>query len=111
MISHTGAINGHLSVSFTINSKDRKKTESVLNELSADFPPIRFGIADEISKLTVEGPGMEFQSGIAHRVFSCMAETGISIMAVTTSESKISYVIASGEVPKAILIIKKEFGI
>jgi aspartokinase len=40
-----------------------------------------------------------------------MEEAGISILAVTTSESKISYVTASGEVPKAVAIIRKEFGI
>lgn len=111
MISHTGAANGHLSISFTINTKDRVKTESVLRDLAASHDGVRYGIVDDITKLTVEGPGMEFQSGIAYRVFSCMADAGIPILAVTTSESKISCVTPSAEAAKAVSTIKGEFGI
>lgn len=111
MISHTGAANGHLSISFTINTKDRVKTESVLRDLAASHDGVRYGIVDDITKLTVEGPGMEFQSGIAYRVFSCMADAGIPILAVTTSESKISCVTPSAEAAKAVSTIKEEFGI
>jgi 4-hydroxy-tetrahydrodipicolinate reductase len=111
MISHTGAANGHLSVSFTINAKDRVKTESLLHGLVDTFADVRFAVVDSITKLTVEGPGMEFQSGVAYRVFSCMARAGIQILAVTTSESKISYVSPTSDVERAVAIIKDEFGI
>lgn len=111
MISHTGATNGHISVSFTIKSKDQKKTEQLLLQLTKDHDGVKFDIMDNITKLTVEGPGMEFQSGIAYRVFSCMAKANIPIYAVTTSESKISYVSPSADVARAISIIKEEFGI
>jgi aspartokinase len=40
-----------------------------------------------------------------------MAKVGISILAVTTSESKISYIISEDEVAKAVSIIKTEFNI
>ena len=111
MISHTGASNGHISVSFTIKSKDRQITETLLQQLKISHPDIRFDIMDNITKLTVEGPGMEFQSGIAYRVFSCMAKANIPIYAVTTSESKISYVSPTADTERSIAIIKEEFGI
>lgn len=111
MISHTGATNGHISVSFTIKTKDQGKTKELLQQLSADHSGVKFDIMDNITKLTVEGPGMEFQSGIAYRVFSCMAKADIPIYAVTTSESKISYVSPTADVDRAIAIIKNEFGI
>ena len=111
MISHTGASNGHIDVSFTIHLKDRVKTEALLRDLVEEHPPVKFGIMDEITKLTVEGPGMEFQSGVAYRVFSCMARAGIQIYAVTTSESKISYISPTSDVDRAAAIIREEFGI
>ncbi|MEA5031532.1 MAG: 4-hydroxy-tetrahydrodipicolinate reductase [Sphaerochaeta sp.] len=111
MISHTGATNGHLSVSFTINAKDRVKTEALLRDLVSAHDGVHLGIVDNITKLTVEGPGMEFQSGVAYRVFSCMAKAGIPILAVTTSESKISYISPTSDVDRAVAIIKEEFGI
>jgi aspartokinase len=98
-------------VSFTIKSKDQDKTRKLLQQMVSENTQIKFDIMDNITKLTVEGPGMEFQSGVAYRVFSCMAKAGIPIYAVTTSESKISYVSPSKDVDRAVAIIKEEFGI
>ncbi len=111
MISHTGATNGHLSIAFTIKARDQKKTDILLSELVAGYPEVQLDIIDNITKLTVEGPGMEFQSGIAYRVFSCMEKADIPVYAVTTSENKISYVAPSAQVDRAVSIIKEEFGI
>lgn len=111
MISHTGATNDHLSISFTINGKDQEKTKATLHDLAASYPSIRYAITETVTKLVVEGPGMEFQSGVAYRVFSCMAKMHIPVLAVTTSEVKISCVTANEDVPAAISALKEEFGI
>jgi 4-hydroxy-tetrahydrodipicolinate reductase len=111
MISQTGGVEGPLSISFTIHIGDREKTEKILAELFSSHQEVKIGVSAEISKLTVEGPGMEFQSGIAYRVFSCMSKADISVLAVTTSENKISYVTPVRDVHKAVAIIKDEFNI
>jgi len=111
MISHSGATNGYLALSFTIKTKDQSKTESLLNTIIAHYKDARLGIEGNVTKITVEGPGMEYQSGVASRVFSCMAKAGIPILAVTTSESKISYISPTTVADKAIGIIKAEFKI
>ncbi|ADY12943.1 4-hydroxy-tetrahydrodipicolinate reductase [Sphaerochaeta globosa] len=111
MISHTGATNGHIAIAFTINRKDLEKTRNVIAKLTEMQAQTKATISENITKLTVEGPGMEFQSGVAYKVFSCMAKADISIFAVTTSENKIEYAIHSTDVDKAIRIIKEEFAI
>jgi len=111
MISQTGSLEGPLSISFTINIGDREKTEKILSDLFSNHQEVKVGVAADITKLTVEGPGMEFQSGIAYRVFSCMSKADIPVLAVTTSESKISYVTPARDVQKAVTIIKGEFNI
>lgn len=111
MISHTGATNGHIAIAFTINRRDLEKTKRVIASLTDTQLRTKATISENITKLTVEGPGMEFQSGVAYKVFSCMAKADISILAVTTSENKIAYAIHSADVEKAISIIKEEFSI
>ncbi len=111
MISHTGATNGHIAIAFTINRKDLEKTRRVITKLTELQTQTKATISEDITKLTVEGPGMEFQSGVAYKVFSCMAKADISIFAVTTSENMIEYAIHSTDVDKAIRLIKEEFSI
>ncbi len=111
MISHSGSTGPKLSISFTVNSKDMDGTKKILAGIAKKHAGVQSGIEDRITKITVEGPGMEFQSGVAYRLFSCMAKAGIHIMAVTTSEVKISFITSNDEVDHAVSIIKKEFGV
>ena len=54
---------------------------------------------------------MEVQSGVAAKVFEVMAEQGIQILTITTSETKISYIILKVDSPRAVESIKTVFGI
>jgi len=111
MISHAGSTAKTLSISFTINSRGVDGTRRILESIRARHPGVGTSIEEDITKITVEGPGMEYQSGVAYRLFSCMASAGIHLMAVTTSEEKISCITTRGEVEKAVSIIKQEFDI
>jgi 4-hydroxy-tetrahydrodipicolinate reductase len=109
MISHSGSPGKTVSISFTVNSRGVDETRRILSSLQARYPGTKTWLEENITKITVEGPGMEYQSGVAYRLFSCMAKAGIHLMAVTTSEEKISCITATGEVEKAVSIIKQEF--
>lgn len=111
MISHTGATNGTIALSFTIKESDRTKGEALLKKFIEPFKDSRLTIDAGVSKITVEGPGMEYQSGVASRLFSCMAEAEIPILAVTTSERKIAYITVQDAVERAVSIVKREFKI
>lgn len=111
MISHTGATGGYIAIAFTINDRDIDKATEVVRAFQRAHSEVSVSISEGITKLSVEGPGMEFQSGIAYRVFSTMAKANIPIFAVTTSESKIDYAIYSNDVSQAVAIIKEEFAI
>ncbi|HZJ88714.1 MAG TPA: 4-hydroxy-tetrahydrodipicolinate reductase, partial [Sphaerochaeta sp.] len=111
MISHTGATNGFIAIAFTIGAEDLGAATEVVRAFQQHHSSVSVNISEGITKLTVEGPGMEFQSGVAYRVFSTMAKADIPVFAVTTSESKIAYAIYSSDVRQAITIIKEEFAI
>ena len=73
--------------------KDLEKAIEVVNDLQTSLPTISLNTYEGIVKLSVEGAGMAQQPGIAAKVFSIMAQQNIRIMAITTSETKISYII------------------
>lgn len=111
MISHSGAKGARMAISFTTKKGDLEEAQTVLERLKKTYPDVIVDIEEDIAKLIVEGPGMEFQTGVAGRVFSVMAKAGAAIMAVTTSEVKISCIIASGDVEKAVSVLKQEFAL
>ncbi len=93
-------------VSFTIPEKNISAATNAMNELSNEYPDIKFDFIYDIAKLTVEGVGMEFRHGIASKLFEVLAKAGIVPQIVTTSETKIAYGIDSYVLPKAIQVIE-----
>jgi aspartate kinase len=84
---------GYTDMTFTVPRTDFKKaikkTEEVAKELGAK------GVVsnDKIAKISLVGLGMKTHSGVASRMFSALAQEGINIIMISTSEIKISCVI------------------
>src|SRR5436309_657724 len=86
-------------ISFTMDKADLLKTRKLLDQIQSAIG-YREVIADEkIGKLSIVGVGMRSHSGIAARMFETLANTGVNIDMISTSEIKISVVIdlAKGE--------------
>ncbi|MCG6930435.1 MAG: 4-hydroxy-tetrahydrodipicolinate reductase [Desulfofustis sp.] len=111
MISQTTPVEGTVDISFTLPRKDIDQAMALLKACQDRFPQLRLGVVSDITKITVTGPGMEVQSGVAAQVFEAMTSRGIALEAVTTSETKISYVISQQHRQEAIEGIKATFGI
>ena len=97
-ISH-GAGAPATDLSFTVDKADLLKSQKVIDGLKKE---IRFGeviATDKIGKLSIVGVGMKSHSGIAGKMFDTLAQEGINIEMITTSEIKISVIIdlAKGE--------------
>jgi 4-hydroxy-tetrahydrodipicolinate reductase len=76
-------------VSLTVRSKQLYDALSALNSLKATHKNMKVVEYDDITKLTVEGVGMETRHGIAAQVFEVLSASGIEPLIVTTSETKI----------------------
>ena len=90
---------GSTDISFTLDKADLLKSRKVLDGIKAEagFKEI---IADEkIGKLSIVGVGMRSHTGVAAKMFECLATAGVNIDMISTSEIKISVVIelAKGE--------------
>lgn len=111
MISQTQQTDSLSTVSFTLYLKDLTKAVKVISDFIRRYPTVSYQIDSDVSKITVEGPGMEQQSGVAYKVFSILEKQDISIKAVTTAETKISSIINRRDKEKAIVLLKEAFGI
>jgi 4-hydroxy-tetrahydrodipicolinate reductase len=85
MISQTCGQSGAVSVGFTVKDKKAEKSAEILNSLG-----IKFSAVGETAKITCEGAGMQYQSGVFKDIISILNGAAAEIYLVTTSETKIS---------------------
>lgn len=111
MISQTAPINGEVDISFTLPLKLLHRAMDRILALKTIIPSLSPVAYDNVSKLTIEGVGMEIQSGIAARIFDILAKQNISIKTITTSETKISCIIEKADELLAVKAISEDFGI
>ncbi len=79
------------NITFTINQKDLDLTKSVLEKGSLDYKSL--SLDNNVAKISVVGMGMMSQSGVAEKMFKTLAKNSINILAISTSEIKISVLI------------------
>ncbi len=81
------------NITFTINQKDYDLTKSVLEKSSNLLNYKSLSLDKKVSKISVVGMGMMSQSGVAEKMFKTLANNAINILAISTSEIKISVLI------------------
>ncbi len=96
-------------ISFTVPKNEfeqtRKLVETIIDEVGG-----RMGsCSDNVSKVSVVGLGMAEQAGVAQRMFRAIANEGINLQMITTSEIKISVLIDRSESLAALRAVHKEF--
>ncbi|MEG0914520.1 MAG: ACT domain-containing protein, partial [Christensenellaceae bacterium] len=97
--------NDFVDVAFSLHSKDIEKAKAVIEKIGS----LDFSCNLGISKLTIEGIGMEKQSGVAAKLFSALVSDDIKIYIVTTANTKISFCIDSKNTTKAIKAVTQAF--
>ena len=80
-------------MTFTVPRTDYKKALEILRKVAGDIGAEDVSSADNIAKVSIVGVGMRNHSGIASTMFHVLANEGINIMMISTSEIKVSCVI------------------
>ena len=81
------------NITFTVPAKDMNFSKNLLEESSNILNFKSISIDDNVAKVSVVGMGMMSQSGVAEKMFKTLAENSINILAISTSEIKISVLI------------------
>jgi len=109
IVQNIGA-SGHTDFSFTVNRTEFAKTLDVLEQHRGKDFAAREIIGDKhICKVSVVGIGMRSHVGIAAKMFKTLADEGINIQMISTSEIKISVVIDEKYLELAVRVLHKAF--
>jgi len=81
------------NITFTINQKDHDLTKTVIENSKKTLEYKSLSLDKNVAKISVIGMGMMSQSGVAEKMFKTLAKNTINILAISTSEIKISVLI------------------
>jgi len=102
---------GHTDISFTVGDADAGKAVKVLQPVVKEVGAREVVAAGGIAKLSVVGIGMRSHPGVAAKMFETLANAGVNIAMISTSEIKISVIIALPDADKAARAIHDAFGL
>ena len=114
MIVQNQAHDGTTDLTFTVPKADRKRSVALLVEKVPDLVGAsgeRVTFDDEISKVSVVGVGMRSHAGVAKTMFQLLAAENINIQLISTSEIKISCVIARKYAELAVQCLHEGFSL
>jgi aspartate kinase len=98
-------------MTFTVPRTDFKKAMELVEKIAADIGAENVSGADNIAKVSIVGVGMRNNSGIAATMFHVLANEGINIMMISTSEIKVSCVIEEKYTELAIRALHDAFAL
>ena len=112
MIIQNAGVDGLTDLSFTVHRNEYQKALDVLNRQVKDHIKAADIRGDQkICKVSMVGVGMRTHAGIASQMFRTLAEEGINIQMISTSEIKISVVIDEKYMELAVRALHKAFGL
>jgi aspartate kinase len=109
MIVQNVGHDGLTDFSFTVHRNDYQKALEILKPVVAHIKARDVVSGDKIAKVSVIGVGMRSHAGIASTAFRALAEEGINIQMISTSEIKISVVIDEKYTELAVRVLHKTF--
>ena len=111
VIQNTSLDGKTANITFTIKQEDLNKTLSIIEKNKEKFNYNKITHDDKLAKVSIIGAGMISESGVTHKMFRSLADEKINILAISTSEIKISVLIREELTQKAVKTLHKTFGL
>ncbi len=111
MIIQNVGVDGTTDFSFTVNRSEYTKAMAVLEQVKQHVGAREIVGDNKTCKVSAVGVGMRSHPGVASQMFRTLAEEGINIQMISTSEIKISVVIDEKYLELAVRILHKTFGL
>jgi aspartate kinase len=99
----------HTDLTFSVAESDLKSAEKLVKAAAKTIGAKRVSSAGGIAKLSIVGTGMLGMPGIAGRMFRALADAGINIEMISTSEIRITCLVARDQVQKGVRVLHKAF--
>ncbi|MFN7877442.1 MAG: aspartate kinase [Pirellula sp.] len=98
-------------ISFTVPRDELKEALRAVNEAAKVVSATGVTHDEAVSKISVVGLGMAKQTGVAEKMFAALADAGINIQMITTSEIKISVLVKRSEAQAALRAVHQVFSL
>jgi aspartate kinase len=110
MIVQSHPRNGRAEISFTVPAESRDKAIEVARKIAASRGA---SVADvpHVAKLSITGVGIRSHAGVADRLFKPLADEGVNIDLVSTSEVRLNVVVAAEHGDKSLTVLRRAFGL
>lgn len=106
IISQSPPIDGKVNLAFSMEEKNLAEATAILQKMDI---PLSINSMTKLTKVTIEGEGMEKQRGVAAKLFKALAEQNVEVQIVTTSETKISFCVNRDDEAKAVSVVESTF--
>ena len=111
MIVQNTSADGTTDFTFTVHRNDFERTLEILEKIAPQMGASGVRSDRKIVKISIVGVGMRSHAGIASRMFKALADDGINIRMISTSEIKISVVVDEKYSELGVRILHAEFGL
>ena len=109
MIVQNTGVDGLTDFTFTVKREDFERARTLLAPVAQEIKAREIAGDNEIAKVSIVGVGMRSHAGVATRTFDCLASENINIQMISTSEIKISVVVAEKYMELAVRALHSEF--
>ena len=96
-------------ISFTAPSEQQKDVEDTLKNISKQLDAQGYDVDENIARISIIGAGMKSESGVASKMFKTLGDHIINISMISTSPIRVSCVISSKDIEKALNVLHEEF--
>ena len=110
MIVQSHPRDGRAELSFTVPAGDRDRAIEVAGRIAA-ARGARVADVPQVAKLSITGVGIRSHAGVADRLFKPLADEGINIDLVSTSEVRLNVVVAAEQGEKSLRVLRRAVGL
>ena len=111
IIQNVGREKGETDVTFTVPQADLARAQALLEDRRDAIGFNRVITDSKVAKISVVGVGMRSHAGVAATMFRALADRGINVQAISTSEIKISVLIDEDETELAVRVLHTAYGL
>lgn len=101
----------HTDLTFTVQAAELPRALKVLEEVRADLGDFEVRSSDDVVKVSIIGIGMRSHAGVAAKMFQTLSDKGINILAISTSEIKVSVLINADYAELAVRALHEVYGL
>jgi aspartate kinase len=111
LIIQNSSTDGFTDLSFTIPKKDHDKALALCRKIGGGLGAVHVESVEDLAKISVVGQGIRSSASVASTMFASLAEAGVGIKMLTTSEIKISCIIEQALADEAVRALHSAFSL